>query len=98
MSQGEPAGVGCLSHVRRGTLMVDLLKVYVAQLDLPEGKDAWLPVAAQHLDGELYRLIGRLPPDRVWEFSAGDLVQCRLKVFAPGIAGFVAYAKVDDRA
>jgi len=72
--------------------------VYVARLDLAADSDCWRPLLAEHVDGELFRIVERPPEAEVWEFHAGDLVQCRLKTFAPGLTGFVAYAKVDDRA
>jgi hypothetical protein len=83
--------------VRRDTHM-STKTVYVARLDLPAGSDCWRALLAEHVDGELFRIVERPPEAEVWEFRAGDLVQCRLKTFAPGLTGFVAYAKVDDRA
>jgi hypothetical protein len=65
---------------------------------LPAGRDVLHPVEAEHVDGDLYRLVGPLPLDRVWEFATGDLVQCRLKMLAPNQACLVAYARVDDGA
>jgi hypothetical protein len=57
--------------------MTDRAIVYVELLD--EGVDVWRPVAAEHLGGNLYRLIGERPEDEVWRFAAGDVVKCQTR-------------------
>jgi hypothetical protein len=51
--------------------------VHVALLG--EGVRAWRPVAADHLGGDLYRLIDETPDDEVWAFTAGDIVRCQMR-------------------
>ena len=72
--------------------------IYISQLDLPAGQDSWHPVSAEHIDGELYRILDSLPDHHDWQFEKGDVVQCRPYMFAPGVGGMVAYGKVDGRA
>jgi hypothetical protein len=54
--------------------------IYVALLD--EDVDVWRPVAAQHLVGDLYRLIDETPESEAWEFATGDVVRCRMRRFS----------------
>ena len=48
--------------------------VYVALLD--EGVDAWRPVQAERVRGDLYRLTGERPEGEAWPFAVGDVVKC----------------------
>jgi hypothetical protein len=54
--------------------------IYVALLD--EDVDVWRPVAAEHLEGDLYRLLDETPEGEVWEFATGDVVRCRMRRFS----------------
>jgi hypothetical protein len=50
--------------------------IYVSLLD--EGVQVWRPVAAEHLDGDVYRIVAQ-PYDREterWAFQPGDRVVC----------------------
>ena len=57
--------------------MSDRTVVFVALPD--EGVDVWRPVAAEHLGGELYRLIDSPPDDEQWEFATGSVVRCHMR-------------------
>ena len=54
--------------------------VYVALLD--EGVDVWRPVHAQHVAGNLYRLMGEQPDDESWPFAVGDVVRCEKRTLS----------------
>lgn len=43
---------------------------------LNEDIDVWRPVAAEHLRGDLYRLLEDPPEGEVWPFGKNDLVVC----------------------
>jgi len=60
---------------------------------LEEGTKCWRPVQAEHLNGELYRIVGQKPEGEVWPFSVGDIVKCRKHTFQNGI-GLLAYEKL----
>jgi hypothetical protein len=49
--------------------------VYVALVD--EGVNAWRPVQAEHVGGDLYRLTGEQLDDEAWPFTVGDIVRCK---------------------
>jgi hypothetical protein len=55
--------------------MSNLATIYVALLD--EDVDVWRPVQAEHVAGDLYRLIGEQPDDEAWPFAIGDVVRCK---------------------
>ena len=57
--------------------MSNTTTVYVELLD--EGVDAWRPVLAQPVSGDVYRLIGEIPDGETWLFAPGDLVRCELR-------------------
>jgi hypothetical protein len=44
---------------------------------LGEGTDVWRPVEAEHLQADLYRIVGAPPEDEVWQFKQGDTVRCK---------------------
>jgi hypothetical protein len=71
--------------------------VYVELLD--EGVDVWRPVAAEHLGGDLYHLIGERPENEVWPFATGDVVKCQLRKLSGDYGKLsdmlVAYEKSD---
>jgi hypothetical protein len=63
---------------------INCMKVFVALLN--EGTEVWRPVDAEHLGGDLYRLLGLVPDDESWQFQPGDTVHCAAKVFREGNA------------
>ena len=44
-----------------------------------EAVDVWRPVAAEHLGGDLYRIVDTPPLGEVWQFNQGDIVRCRAR-------------------
>lgn len=53
-------------------------EIFVGLLD--EGVDVWRPVVAEHLSGNIYRIIDQ-PYDREiesWQFEPGDKVVCEM--------------------
>lgn len=51
-------------------------EIYVALLD--EGVDVWKPVRAEHIQGNVYRIVEQ-PYDRnieTWQFEPGQTVEC----------------------
>ncbi|HEU0368111.1 MAG TPA: hypothetical protein VFR42_02805 [Candidatus Acidoferrum sp.] len=65
--------------------------IYIELLE--EGTPCWRPVTAEHLDGDLYRIIGETPDDEVWPFVQGDVVKCRIRTFQSELPQLVAYEK-----
>lgn len=58
--------------------MIGRDQIYVALVD--EGVDVWRPVLAEHLSGNVYRIVSQ-PYDREiesWQFEPGDDVVCEL--------------------
>jgi hypothetical protein len=58
--------------------MTGIKKIYVGLLN--EGIDVWRPVKAEHLGGNVYRIVGQ-PYDREiesWQFEPGDVVICEM--------------------
>jgi hypothetical protein len=58
--------------------MTKVVQLYVALLD--EGVDVWRPVQAEHLNGNVYRILSQAY-DRTtesWQFEAGDVVLCEM--------------------
>jgi hypothetical protein len=60
---------------------------------LGEGTDVWRPVAAELVQGDLYRIIESQPDTEKWAFQAGETVRCRERMFASGETGLVAYER-----
>lgn len=54
--------------------------VYVGLLD--EGVPAWRPVRAEHVSGEMYRMIGEIPEGETWWFALGDMVKCEIRMLS----------------
>lgn len=48
--------------------------IYVQLLD--EDVPVWRPVAAEPVEGDLYRIIGHPPDGEHWPFVAGEVVRC----------------------
>ncbi len=64
-----------------------------------EAVDCWFPARAEHVSGDVYRLIDPSPEDPVLEFKQGDLVRCRMQAFSgdgrrPNWDGLTAFEKV----
>ncbi len=58
--------------------MTSTREIYVALVD--EGVDVWRPVRAEHLGGNVYRIVSQ-PYDREiesWQFEPGEDVICEL--------------------
>lgn len=60
--------------------MSNTTTVYVELLD--EGVDAWRPVLAQPVSGDVYRLIGEIPDGETWLFAPGDIVKCETRILS----------------
>jgi hypothetical protein len=67
-------------------------EVYVALLD--EGTAVWRPVAAEQVGPGLFRLLGPVPDDEVWEFPPGAVVRCEGRQLSGG-AALVAVERVE---
>jgi hypothetical protein len=59
---------------------------------LEEGSDCWRPVQAEPLGNELFRVLGPMSDDEVWEFPPDSIVATRRKSFSSGSLGLVAIA------
>ena len=55
--------------------MSNTATVYIALSE--EGMDLWRPVQAEHVEGNVYRLMGEQPDDEAWPFAIGDVVRCK---------------------
>ena len=56
------------------------MKIEIVHVFLPEETvDRWFPARAEHIRGELYRIIDDASDDPVWEFGKGDVVRCRIR-------------------
>jgi hypothetical protein len=62
--------------------------IYMYLLD--EGTPVWRPVQAETLGDNLYRVIGPVPDDEVWEFPPGSTVRGQMKTFSDGHEALVA--------
>jgi hypothetical protein len=62
--------------------------VYIPLLD--EGTAVWRPVAAEPVGPGLFRIVGPVAEDESWQFSPGELVRCRERVFSDGTTGLEA--------
>jgi len=64
--------------------LTDTVKIYVYMPD--EGVDVWRPVQAEHLGGNVYRIVEQ-PYDRedeIWQFEPGDVVACEMTRLSGG--------------
>jgi hypothetical protein len=61
-----------------------------------EGVDVWRSVRALPVGENAFRIVSEnpSPDDEEWEFSTGDTVECREKVFSGGGSGLVAVKRV----
>jgi hypothetical protein len=79
--------------------MEDLVEIHVSLLDEKEGKHTICePVQAQHLKGNLYRIVSENPTPETerWEFQTGDKVRCKRLRFEGGEIYLSAYRKIED--
>ena len=60
------------------------ITVHVKLLD--EGVDVWRPVEAEHVSGNLYRLIGKPDDTENWEFETGSTVRVEKRLLEGGTA------------
>jgi hypothetical protein len=65
------------------------ITIFIALLE--EGTEVWRPTQAESISGDLYRIIGQIQDDEVWEFPPGSVVRCKEKIFSNGERGLVAY-------
>jgi hypothetical protein len=73
--------------------MSDLTEIYVNSTD----EDYTCAVQAEHLRGNLYRIVSEQPEDEHWEFSTGDKVRCMRRRFDDGEINLLAYkVEADD--
>ena len=58
--------------------MTNLVQIYIALLD--EGVDVWRPVQAEHLSGNVYRILSQSYDRTIesWQFEPGDVVLCEM--------------------
>ena len=58
--------------------MTNGIQIYIALLD--EGVDVWRPVQAEHLRGNVYRILGQSYDRSIecWQFEPGDVVLCEM--------------------
>jgi hypothetical protein len=62
--------------------------IYMYLLD--EGTPVWRLVQTETLGDNLYRVVGPVPDDEVWEFPPGAIVRGQMKTFSDGHEGLVA--------
>ena len=67
-----------------------IVTIYVRLIG--EGTDVWRPVEAEHLGGNLFRILSenQNPDDETWEFSTGQAVRCKRHTFADDTVRLVA--------
>jgi hypothetical protein len=58
--------------------MTKVVQIYVALLD--EGTDVWRPVQAEHLSGNVYRILSQSYDRQIesWQFEPGEVVFCEM--------------------
>lgn len=64
--------------------------IYMPLID--EGTDVWRPVQAEPVEGGLFRVLGEVPEEEIWEFPPGTVVRCREQLFSGGRRSLAAYA------
>ena len=58
---------------------------------LGEGTPVWRPAEARHIEDSVFELLGAIPNDEEWQFTPGQLVECKEQTFPGGESGLVAY-------
>jgi hypothetical protein len=58
--------------------MSEIVQIYVSLLD--EKVEVWRPVQAEHLHGDLYRIVSQSYDQAIetWQFKPGDKVICQM--------------------
>jgi hypothetical protein len=76
--------------------MTNIAQVYMALLD--EGVDVWRPVQAEHLGGNVYRILSQSYDRTIesWQFEPGDVVLCEMVDSSDGRI-LAATRKADQR-
>lgn len=69
--------------------MENATEIYVYLLD--EGTDAWRPVQAVHVGGDVYRIVSTNTDPEKWEFSFNKLVHCKERKSIEGESFLTAY-------
>jgi hypothetical protein len=64
-----------MANNRRMLMSVETIHIYLPE----EAVDVWRPIAAEHLGGDLYRILDEPPSGEVWQFNRGDIVRCSLR-------------------
>ncbi len=59
----------------------------------------WVPVRSFHEHKDCYRILEESddPEHDYWQFSSGDIVQCKKNKFAEGEYGLIAFKKCDHK-
>jgi len=57
-----------------------------------EAVDVWRPVQAEKLGPDLYRVLGPVPAEEVWQFSPGSIVRLQMKRLEDGDHPVAAYS------
>lgn len=79
--------------------MREIVEIYVTLPDEKHDKHTVCePVKAEHLRGNLYRIVSENPDplNERWEFQTGDKVRCKLSRFEDGEVVMWAYRKMED--
>jgi hypothetical protein len=76
--------------------MSHVVQIYIALLD--EGVDVWRPVQAEHLRGNVYRILSQSYDRTIesWQFQPGDEVLCEMVESSDGRI-LAATRKADQR-
>jgi hypothetical protein len=56
-----------------------------------EAVDVWRPVQAEKLGADLYRVLGPVPEDEVWQFPPAAIVRVQMKRLEGGDFPVAAY-------
>jgi hypothetical protein len=51
-----------------------------------EAVDVWRPVQAEKLEDDVYRVLGPIPEEAVWEFPPGSIVRVQARQLSGGDA------------
>jgi hypothetical protein len=77
------------------TRNVQTTRIFVPLLN--EGTDCWRPVNAKEHSEGVFEVLGIIPAGEEWQFSPGERVRCRAKIFADGSTAPVAFELVADQ-
>jgi hypothetical protein len=72
-------------HVTPEIPMAPAIKLRTIYVYLPnEAVAVWAPVDAEHVDGDVYRIVDCRAENEEGEFGKGALVRCQLKMLGEG--------------